>query len=202
MLLPLLSDEAEARRAAQQAQLTGVQEMWTKFQAQLDAERENYARLEESRKALVVQQKNAQLEAETHKRANVELAQTKKKLQHEIAELKDRLESETLAKKEETSECTWPTLSLPGADDYTVSKRQALQRLQDLEVASTSSSSAQSELREAVEAFKTKAETYRIRLEIGKVKIERLETVSTSILIIYNNMKTDSCLPVKCSPAD
>ena len=75
-----------------------------------------------------------------------------------------------------------------------MSKRQALQRLQDLEVASTSSSSAQSELREAVEAFKTKAETYRIRLEeleIDKVKLERSEAVCTSTLIMCYGVSKD-----------
>ena len=70
----------------------------------------------------------------------------------------------------------------------------AAEGLQDLEVASTSSSSAQSELREAVEAFKTKAETYRIRLEeleIDKVKLERSEAVCTSNLILYRGLDND-----------
>jgi myosin protein heavy chain len=52
-LAELLEEEAEARRAAESAQIDGVQAMWTKFQNTITAERENYARLEESRKALV-----------------------------------------------------------------------------------------------------------------------------------------------------
>lgn len=52
-LSELLEDEAEARRAAEAAQLKDVQTMWQKFQKALLDERENYARLEESRKALV-----------------------------------------------------------------------------------------------------------------------------------------------------
>ncbi|KAI0338329.1 hypothetical protein BDW22DRAFT_705103 [Trametopsis cervina] len=52
-LAELLQDEAEARRAAQAAQLEDVQAMWKKFQDTLVGERESYARLEESRKALV-----------------------------------------------------------------------------------------------------------------------------------------------------
>ena len=44
---------AEARRAAEAAQLKDVQTMWQKFQKALVDERESYARLEESRKALV-----------------------------------------------------------------------------------------------------------------------------------------------------
>lgn len=52
-LAELLEDEAEARRATQAAQLQDVQAMWKKFQSTLVEERESYARLEESRKALV-----------------------------------------------------------------------------------------------------------------------------------------------------
>lgn len=52
-LAELLEDEAEARRHAEAAQLTGIQEVWNKFQNTIAAERESYARLEESRKALV-----------------------------------------------------------------------------------------------------------------------------------------------------
>ena len=52
-LQELLEDEAEARRAAEAAQLQDVQAMWKKFQNTLVEERESYGRLEESRKALV-----------------------------------------------------------------------------------------------------------------------------------------------------
>lgn len=52
-LAELLEDEAEARRATQATQLQDVQAMWKKFQNTLVEERESYARLEESRKALV-----------------------------------------------------------------------------------------------------------------------------------------------------
>lgn len=52
-LAELLAEEAEARRAAEAAKVDGVQAMWTKFQNSIAAERDNYSRLEESRKALV-----------------------------------------------------------------------------------------------------------------------------------------------------
>ena len=52
-LAELLEDEAEARRAAEAAQLQDVQAMWKKFQDTLVKERDSYSRLEESRKALV-----------------------------------------------------------------------------------------------------------------------------------------------------
>jgi myosin heavy chain 9/10/11/14 len=117
----LLEDEAEARRHAEVAQLNGIQEIWNKFQNTIDTERESYARLEESRKALVseplnaairtytyifiqiLQQKNAQHEVEEQRRQNQEFSQTKRKLMAEITELNERLEAEVLAKKEETS---------------------------------------------------------------------------------------------------
>ncbi len=52
-LAELLEEEAEARRAAQAAQIDGVQAMWDRFQNTIDQERESYTRLDESRKALV-----------------------------------------------------------------------------------------------------------------------------------------------------
>ena len=52
-LSELLEDESEARRHAESAQLDGVQAMWAKFQNTINAERESYTRLEESRNALV-----------------------------------------------------------------------------------------------------------------------------------------------------
>jgi len=61
-LSELLEDESEARHHAEAAQLDGVQAMWAKFQNTIAAERESYTRLEESRKALVVQQRSAQAE--------------------------------------------------------------------------------------------------------------------------------------------
>ena len=52
-LSELLKEEAEARRTAEASQIDGVQAMWAKFQHAIAEERENYHRLEESRKALV-----------------------------------------------------------------------------------------------------------------------------------------------------
>jgi myosin heavy chain 9/10/11/14 len=52
-LADLLSQEAEARRAAEAAHMEGISSMWKKFQGTIDSERESYIRLEESRKALV-----------------------------------------------------------------------------------------------------------------------------------------------------
>ncbi len=52
-LSELLKEEAEARQTAEAAQIDGVQAMWAKFQHAIGEERENYHRLEESRKALV-----------------------------------------------------------------------------------------------------------------------------------------------------
>ena len=52
-LVELLEDEREARRAAEAAQIGGDKELWNRFQSTIAGERESYARLEESRKALV-----------------------------------------------------------------------------------------------------------------------------------------------------
>ena len=52
-LTELLQEEAEARRTAEAVQADGIQSMWAKFQKTLEDERDSYARLEESRKAIV-----------------------------------------------------------------------------------------------------------------------------------------------------
>ncbi|KAG8927012.1 hypothetical protein FRC02_008540 [Tulasnella sp. 418] len=52
-LADLIDEEARARRTAESAQISGIQSMWDKFQKTINEERESYAKLEESRKALV-----------------------------------------------------------------------------------------------------------------------------------------------------
>ena len=52
-LKELLDEEADTRRIAESAQLDGVKALWTKFQNTISQERASYAKLEDSRKALV-----------------------------------------------------------------------------------------------------------------------------------------------------
>lgn len=66
------------------------------------------------------------------------------------------------------------TLCLSSTDQ----RRQALARLGELQGSLVSSAAAQSELREAAEGFRVKADTYRAKLEaaeIEKVKVSRAE---------------------------
>ncbi|KAH9914424.1 nonmuscle myosin heavy chain b [Fomitopsis serialis] len=167
-LAELLEDEAEARRAAEAAQLNGVQAMWDKFQATIQNERDSYSRLEESRKALVVQQRAAAVELEDQRRQVQELLTAKKQMQTEIADLKDRLEVEIVAKNGETN-----------------ARRELQSRLQELEITSSTSSTVHSELQEAVETYKVKVESYIKKLEeaeISKAKIARAESHSRRAL--------------------
>ncbi|KAI0726107.1 nonmuscle myosin heavy chain b [Fomitopsis betulina] len=167
-LAELLEDEAEARRAAEAAQLNGVQAMWDKFQATIQQERESYTRLEESRKALVVQHRAAAVELEDQRRQVQELLTTKKQMQAEVGDLKDRLEVEIVAKNGESN-----------------ARRELQSRLQELEITSSASSTIHSELQEAVETYKVKVESYIKRLEeaeIAKAKIARAESISRRAL--------------------
>ncbi|KAI9457605.1 myosin II heavy chain [Lactarius psammicola] len=107
---------------------------------------------------------SARGEVEDSRRQIQELSQIKTQLQRELADVKDRLQAEIGAKNEEANQ-----------------RRQVLARLSELQVSSISSSAAQSELREAVEAFRVKADTYRAKLEaaeIEKVKVSRAEAQS------------------------
>lgn len=167
-LAELLEDEAEARRAAEAAQLNGIQAMWDKFQTQISEERQSYARLEESRKALAVQQRAAQVEVEDQRRQVQELLVAKKQLQTEVTDLKDRLEIELVAKNDETS-----------------AKRQLQLRLQELEITTSTSTTIHSELQEAVESYKAKTESYLKKLEeaeIAKAKTARAEMLARRAL--------------------
>ncbi|KAI0258554.1 hypothetical protein BC834DRAFT_65181 [Gloeopeniophorella convolvens] len=100
-LSELLEDEHEARRHAEAAQLDGIHDMWAKFQSAITAERESYTRLEGSRNALIVQQRNAQAEIEDNRRQIQELGQIRKQLQRELVDAKEHLDAEALAKNEE-----------------------------------------------------------------------------------------------------
>jgi myosin protein heavy chain len=76
--------------------------------------------------------------------------------------------------------------------------------LSDLQVSSISATAAQSELREAVEAFRTKADMYRAKLEaaeIEKAKTSRVETQCESP-ISFTGTRFVECLPARQSVAD
>ncbi|KAG6837022.1 hypothetical protein H0H93_016229 [Arthromyces matolae] len=148
-LADLLEQEAEARRAAEAAQIDGVQAMWTKFQNTIDSERESYARLEESRKALLVQQRTAQAEVETQRAQMREFTQAKKQLHLEVQQLNDQLE----VAKSEASEA----------------KRQLAKRKQEDEVNSHTSSAAIAELHSVIESYKVKEQSYQERLEAAEI---------------------------------
>ncbi|THH09667.1 hypothetical protein EW145_g1839 [Phellinidium pouzarii] len=152
-LSELLNDEAQARRATEANHLDGLQSMWDKFQSTLTEERESYGRLEESRRALLVQQRNAQADLETQRRQNQELAQAKTRLQAELTNLQDKVEREKLAKSEETN-----------------MKRKLLTELQEAKVSSAASFAKHSELAEAVKAYRAKAENYLTRLEQNEIE--------------------------------
>ncbi len=114
-LSELLQEEADARHVAENAQIGGVQAMWSKFQTTIDQERQNYSRLEESRKALVgpssfihcrrlilrqvIQQRTLQADMENQKAQLRELNDVKKRLQADA----DDLRAQVSEAKSETS---------------------------------------------------------------------------------------------------
>ncbi|KAH9942698.1 myosin tail-domain-containing protein [Amylocystis lapponica] len=177
-LAELLEDEAEARRAAEAAQLNGVQAMWDKFQSTILEEREGYTRLEESRKALLVQQRTAQVELEDQRRQVKELMLAKKDLLSQVSDLKDRLDAELVAKNDELS-----------------AKRQLQMRLQDLEITSSASSTIHSEMTEAVEMYKLKSESLLKKVEeaeIARVKTARAESYTRRALADAEKAQMDA----------
>lgn len=174
-LAELLEEEAEARRTAEAAQVDGVQAMWLKFQKTMVEERESYTRLEESRKALMVQQRNAQGELEAHRAQLRDLTQARKQLQVEVEELREQLE---VSKSEAAN-----------------ARRQLQKRLQDDEVSSSTSSAALSELRAVVESYKAKEQSYQERLEaaeIARAKAARGEAFARRTLVDVEKLQTEA----------
>ncbi|KAG8883338.1 hypothetical protein FRB97_006763 [Tulasnella sp. 331] len=185
-LMELLDDEGEARQTASSAQMDGVKAMWDKFQHTINSERESYSKLEESRRALLAQQRAAQTELEDHRRQVTELTQAKKKLQSEVTDLRERVEVEMLAKNSETGGLHFleyePVIL---KREHLDAKRKMQSQLQELEMATSASTAIYSELREAVEVSQSKAEQYLGRLEaaeIAKAKAVRAETLARQSL--------------------
>ncbi|KAF8657591.1 hypothetical protein AX16_002172 [Volvariella volvacea WC 439] len=147
----LLDDEAAARRAAEAAQFEGVQSMWDKFKDMISVEQESYAKLEESRKALLIQQRTTQTELEMQKSQLRETVQDKKRLEAEAQELRAQLDA--------------------ASSEARKAQRQLKQRHDDEEISLSATSSKIRELQTVVETFKAKEADYQKRLE--KAEIER-----------------------------
>ncbi|KAF5310181.1 hypothetical protein D9619_010457 [Psilocybe cf. subviscida] len=156
-LAELLKEEAEARRVAQAEQIDGVQAMWSKFQKTIAEERENHTRLEESRRALVVQQRAAQDEITSQRNQLQDLSQSKQRLQKEVNDLKEQLD-------------------LVSAD-ATDAKRELHSLIRKEESITSSSAAAHSELRTVIENLHANEQILQARYETAEM--ERAKAVST-----------------------
>ncbi|KAJ3931027.1 MAG: nonmuscle myosin heavy chain b [Lentinula lateritia] len=174
-LAELLEEEAEARRSAEAAQIDGIQAVWSKFQKTIDEERQSYARLEETRKALHLQQRTMQSDLETQRTQLQEALQARKMLQSEVAETNAQLE---VARSEITG-----------------LKRQIHNQQMEDDIASSTTSAMQADLRATTEAFKAKEQSYQQRLEnaeIARVKATRAEASVRRTLSEIEKAQTDT----------
>lgn len=121
-----------------------------------------------------------QVELEDNRQHVRELAQAKKQLQAEVATIKDRFELEVLAKKEEAGMVSAECITNSSAQQTSLGARRRLEaQLQELTASSSTSSTVTTELREAAEMYKAKAESYLARLEtteVEKAKAMRVES--------------------------
>ncbi|KAJ4474099.1 nonmuscle myosin heavy chain b [Lentinula edodes] len=179
-LAELLEEEAEARRSAEAAQIDGIQAVWSKFQKTIDEERQSYARLEETRKALHLQQRTMQSDLETQRTQLQEALQARKMLQSEVAETNAQLE---VARSEITG-----------------LKRQIHNQQMEDDIASSTTSAMQADLRATTEAFKAKEQSYQQRLEnaeIARVKATRAEASVRRTLSEIEKAQTDTVAKLK-----
>ncbi|EGN94343.1 hypothetical protein SERLA73DRAFT_188181 [Serpula lacrymans var. lacrymans S7.3] len=152
--------------------------MWDKFQSTIDEERLSYTRLDESRKALLVQQRTSQAELEDFRTRAREHSQSKKQLESDLNDIKERLQSEMDENK-----------GLLGAN------RELQTRLQELQISSTAAIAMQSELREALESYKHKTGSTSERLEVAEVaraKAARAEAFARRALADLEKAHTDT----------
>ncbi|KDR70292.1 hypothetical protein GALMADRAFT_128012 [Galerina marginata CBS 339.88] len=171
-LSELLKEEAEARRTAEGARIDGVQAVWAKFQKTITEERDNYARLEESRKALLVQQRTTQGEMEAQRTQLRDLTDSKSQLQKDFNSLKEHHE----------------ILKMDAAN----AKKQLQKRVQDEQVAHSSSSAAQAELKTVIEALQANEQALQGRYETAEM--ERVKAVSAEHQILRSLAEAEKSL--------
>ncbi|KAH7890387.1 hypothetical protein F5I97DRAFT_21807 [Phlebopus sp. FC_14] len=156
-LSSMLKDEATARRAAE-AVHAGGQAVWEKFQAAISEEREAYARLEDSRKAMLAQQRNIQVELEEVRKRLRELSQSKKQVENELADTQDKLDRETTAKNEAIS-----------------THRNLQTQFQELQITSTAATAMRAEMHEAIESYKQKLQLNSEKLQQSEISLAKAE---------------------------
>ncbi|KAF8191360.1 nonmuscle myosin heavy chain b [Pholiota molesta] len=139
-LTQLLKEEAEARRSAEASPIDGVNAMWTKFQKAIAEERENYNRLEESRKALFAQQRTTLSELEEQRGQLRDLSHNKNNCRRKLASSRNK----------------W---RLPRRMQPVDAKRELQLRTQQDEVSQTTSSAAQAARRALAEMEKSLAKS-------------------------------------------
>ncbi|TFK62490.1 hypothetical protein BDN72DRAFT_390460 [Pluteus cervinus] len=141
----LLNEEAKARRMVETGPTDNIQGVWRKFKDTIDSERENYARLEESRKALLIQQRASQEEIEAQRNQLRELTQSRQQLSVEVLQLREQLEREQTSSRD--------------------TRQNLEQRLQNEKVQASTSSSTLNELRTTLEAHQARERAYQERLD-------------------------------------
>jgi myosin protein heavy chain len=151
--------------------------------------------------AQVVQQRAAQLELEDQRRQVQELSKAKKQLETEVSELRDRLELEVITKNEEASESPCNCLCVGGSNSVTcfkapnVSCKPGYKTWRSLPLLlppfilvgvadwlRQPKLTIPTELQEAVNSYKAKAESYLAKLEeaeIARVKSARAESLGS-----------------------
>ncbi|KAJ3985572.1 nonmuscle myosin heavy chain b [Lentinula detonsa] len=179
-LAELLEEEADARRSAEAAQIDGIQAVWAKFQKTIHDERQSYAKLEETRKALHLQHRTMQADFKLQQTQLQDALQVKNTLQSQAAELNAQLEVAQSA--------------ISGL------KRQIHNKQMEEDIASSATSAIHSDLRAATETFKSKEQSYQERLEnaeIARVKATRAEASVRRTLSEIEKAQADTVAKLK-----
>ncbi|KAK7434178.1 class II myosin [Stygiomarasmius scandens] len=160
-LSELLREEAEARRSAEAAQIDGIQAVWDKFQKTIADERQNYAQLEETRKALHLQQRTAQAELDVQRKQVQELSQAKKKVQEEANEMQAQLDT--------------------ARGEISALKRQIQTVEQEGFISSTAASAAESDMRAVIEAYQAKEKSWQEAHEVSEIARAKAARAEASV---------------------
>ncbi|KAH8915441.1 hypothetical protein BT69DRAFT_1230091 [Atractiella rhizophila] len=159
-LQELLLAEQQARDEAEKATLRGsqsIRDLHEKMTGGLD---ERFSAIEQTRKALMAQNRHSVSEVEEQRHLINELSLAKKALHEENVDLKAQIESDLLVKNAEAAE-----------------KRQLQNRIVELELVYNSGGNP--DVQQAIAHYKQKADSLLSRLEaaeVGKIKAEKSES--------------------------
>ena len=166
-LSELIREESAARKSAEIALLNGEASLRKEFQDRL-SKLSGDAREDETRRALLSQQKQIGEELRYAREDLANASRARAALEAQVADLRQQLDHERMSHNEDLME-----------------KRRVQTALQEFQINSASSTHAVAEAQDAIRVFRSKADDYQSRLEnleMDKLKAQKAESLAKMTL--------------------